>query len=98
MKIRLIIGLYLGLIGCRLPAALGFQQPSQPALTNYDVRAASQPAAPDANQELAAAALKARVPALRFEKDKLLGVPRLVSASRGFLTGPNGRGKAVTPG
>src|ERR1041384_737872 len=96
MKIRSIAVLCLGLRGCHLPVARGFQTPTEPALPNYDARAATA-AAPDAQQESAASALKARVPRAQFDRDRLLGVPRLVTASRGFLTGPDGRGKGVSP-
>src|SRR5205814_6556233 len=39
----------------------------------------------------AEAALKASMPDLHVSLDKVLGTPRLVAASRGFLTGPGGR-------
>src|SRR5580765_6773086 len=97
MKIRFITVTCLGLLGCLLPAARGFQTPVQPALPNYDVRASTEAAAPDAKEAQAATSLKARVPAAQIVRDNLLGVPKLISASRGFLTGPNGKGKAVTP-
>src|SRR5207248_3420041 len=37
-----------------------------------------------------------RVPELKITSDKVLGTPRLISARRGFLTGAQGQGGAVT--
>jgi len=98
MKIRFLIIASLGLVFGQSPDASGFISPAKPALPNYDKRAeatsvAAVAASPE--QERAAALLKSRVPNLRISKDQILGTPRLVSASRGFLTGPNGEGKGL---
>lgn len=94
MKIRFIIATCFGLAACQSPNAWSFQTPAQAELPNYDKRADAV-AAPTANERQAAAELKARVPGVKIERDKILGVPRLISAQRGFLSGVNGKGRAV---
>lgn len=44
----------------------------------------------------AEAALVDRVPEARVSRDRVLGTPRLVTATRGFLTGPQGEGSAIS--
>src|SRR2546430_80869 len=95
MKIRFLIGTCLGLTGCLVPCAMAFQKPALPSLPNYDKRAIAEPAAPDANQQQAADLLNARLPGVKIDRDRILGAPRLISAPREFLTGPNGQGQAV---
>ena len=98
MKNRLLMVASLGLFFCQLPAASGVNSPAKPALPNYDKRtqAPSAPAlAANPRQEQAAALLKTRVPNLSISQDQILGTPGLVSASRGFLTGPDGDGKGL---
>ena len=97
MKIRFIAVTCLGLLGCFLPAVQGFQRPGHPPLTNYDSRVATAAAKPSAAVDQAAATLKNSLPGVQIAWDELLGAPRLISASRGFLTGPSGIGKAVSP-
>ena len=48
-------------------------------------------------QNRAAAQLQLRVPGVKIERDAILGMPRLISAPRGFLTGTQGKGKSVEP-
>ena len=87
----------------------GVIKPSEPAgLPDYDIRTTVStpsvptssptmaPTAPDANRTQAEARLKELVPDVKVDRDKLLGVPRLISARRGFLSGPNGIGKGVS--
>src|SRR5262249_28047308 len=71
-----------------------FQPPVLLTLPNYDKRVALEPTRPDANQEKAASELNSRFPGVRVSWDRALGVPRLIAAQRGFLTGPAGAGQA----
>ncbi|MEO8428937.1 MAG: M36 family metallopeptidase, partial [Verrucomicrobiota bacterium] len=48
-------------------------------------------------QAKAEADLKSRVQGLKIERDPILGMPKFISATRGFLTGPEGKGAALTP-
>ncbi len=79
-----------------LPA---FQEPAEPSLPNLDRRreAASPGPRLDANQAAAAAQLKARVPGLQIDLDDLLGTPKRIASRSGFLSGPKGQGKGVSP-
>ncbi|HEX5218915.1 MAG TPA: M36 family metallopeptidase [Verrucomicrobiae bacterium] len=88
----------------------GVIKPSEPTgLADYDVRATvatsslpsssspmAAPSAAEANRIQAEARLKELVPGAKVERDKLLGVPRLISARRGFLSGPNSAGKGLS--
>ncbi|HNU50064.1 MAG TPA: M36 family metallopeptidase [Verrucomicrobiota bacterium] len=47
-------------------------------------------------QAQAAALLQQRLPTAAVDRDPLLGTPRMVRATRGFLTGPAGRGAALS--
>ncbi|HEX8295097.1 MAG TPA: M36 family metallopeptidase, partial [Chthoniobacteraceae bacterium] len=42
-------------------------------------------------------ALRTRHPGVQMERDSLTGAPKFIRARRGFLTGPNGEGLAVSP-
>lgn len=94
--IALVVG--CGLIASRASGAVG--SPDSAGLPNYDVRAtattASLLAVPDAGRAQAEARLKELVPGAKVDRDKILGVPRLISAPRGYLSGPNGSGKGVS--
>ena len=103
MNIRLLIGVGLGLVAVLSPNALAFQTSHDSRLPNYDARKATGDSLAGANaqpnllQSQAGAALSARVPGLRLSQDGLLGTPRLVSASRGFLTAAGGAGGGLSP-
>src|SRR5439155_14782333 len=93
MNIRFFIAANVGLIFFQLTEAWGFLPPGRSPLPNFDKRqVASVTARPDAGAQQAEAALKARIPELRVSRDAILGTPRLVSTSHGFLTGPGGSG------
>src|ERR1041385_4946098 len=71
------------------------------ALPNYDKRADAgdrAPAVPDLVHRASAAQLQARLPAVKVDRDPLLGTPHWIMASDGFLTGPDGEGRGVTAG
>lgn len=71
--------------------------PQRASLANYDKRNADSGTVAVTPTQLAAeSALKASVPGLRLSRDKVLGTPRLVAASEGFLSGPGGQGKALS--
>jgi len=102
MKNRILITTCLGLVFCPLAQVMGFGPPAKPALPNFDRRAAA-PAARQATAastngqpDQAGAVLKARIPGVQIKRDELLGMPRQIMAARGFLTGPGGRGLAVS--
>ena len=77
------------------PSASGFKKPELAELPNFDRR---EPAGPDlaaAAREQAAARIKAAVPGVKIERDALLGTPKIISSTRGFLSGPDGAGGGV---
>jgi uncharacterized repeat protein (TIGR01451 family) len=41
--------------------------------------------------------LKSQVPGLRIEQDEIRASPKHIASTRGFLTGPKGEGKSVSP-
>src|SRR5262249_33340503 len=74
---------------------------SNEPLPNYDKRKLAPQAlvaAPNPDKEAARAAIEARVPEVKISTDKVLGTPRMITARRGFLTGPQGQGGAVSEG
>src|ERR1051326_4881271 len=93
MKIRYWItaGLWIITLGsfsvCTAPP------PKRSSPPNYGKRSGAVTVDPDADQQAAEATLKSRVDGLKISRDTILGTPRLISASRGFLTGVGGRGK-----
>lgn len=83
-----------------LPQAWAVLPTSHQPLPNYDKRKQAPVAAiaaPNAAKANARSVLQSRVPDLQLTADKVLGTPRLVSAQRGYLTGPQGRGGAISP-
>jgi len=96
MKNQSRIAITAGLIALGLANAWAVVPPAQPSLPNIDKRTALTAAAqPNAVAQQAETALRARVPDLLLSRDRLLGTPRWVSASHGFLSGPGGAGKAL---
>src|SRR5207253_525947 len=67
--------------------------PQRPMLPDFDKR---NPRPPMAAQKAAAQYLTSLLPQARVDFEPLLGTPKLVSVSEGFLTGVNGIGKAVS--
>ena len=89
---------FLALLFLLAPAARAFDRPAYGELPNFDRRrTAEHDKAPRAEQAAATDKLKARVPGLRLEAHERLGMPKFVGADRGFLSGPNGEGQAITP-
>ncbi len=82
----------LFLLSSLLEAAVA---PSRAPMQNLDVRQPGRAKAAPA--EVAAEnALRAKAPEMAIERDAIVGAPRLISAKRGFLTGDNGQGVAVS--
>ena len=73
--------------------------PSQPRLPNLDKRQDGAAKEQRLSEAGAAAAdrLRARVPHLRIDLDEVLGTPKLVGSPDGFLSGPNGEGRGISP-
>src|SRR6266850_1528623 len=69
-----------------------FRSPERAPLPDFDQRTAAAAGVADLAQQQAVDQLKTRVPTLQFSRDRLLGTPRLVSASSGFLSAPNSGG------
>src|SRR2546421_3921237 len=96
MKIRFLFLAGIVWTAFQFENARGVLPPARPSLPNFDRRnAAAVAPAPDANAQQAEAVLKSRVRGLNILRDRILGTPRLVTAARGFLTGPGGGGKAL---
>src|SRR6266702_5333706 len=78
---------------------LSFGPPSQPRLPNFDKRQDGAAKEKRLSEAGAAAAdqLRARVPHLRIDLDEVLGTPKLVGSPDGFLSGPNGEGRGISP-
>ncbi len=79
--------------------AHSFAPPSQPRLPNFDKRQDGAAKEQRLSEAGAAAAerLRARVPRLRIDLDEVLGTPKLVGSPDGFLSGPNGEGRGISP-
>jgi hypothetical protein len=97
MKIRYLTAFLLVLAAIYSRSALGVLPPSDTPLPNLDKRTAvGLNSAVIARQDEAIASLRAKVPSAQYRRKPGLGTSVFVSASRGFLTGPNGAGKAVS--
>ena len=99
---RLIVrtGALLTLLALVL-AARAVDEPERPPLPNLDQRDLAAAKAPPAQAEplvqaAAVSRLQARVPGAKVERDALLGTPKFICSTTGFLTGPNGEGKGVS--
>jgi fungalysin metallopeptidase (M36)/List-Bact-rpt repeat protein/fungalysin/thermolysin propeptide len=91
-------GCMLFALACLSQARAVLPASHQP-LPNYDKRkqaAVPAIAVPNTAQAQAGSLLQSRVPELTLTTDRILGTPRLVSAKRGFLTGPRGQGGAIS--
>ena len=77
--------------------ALAFRAPDRAPLPNLDNRLAAAAFRPKAAQVQAAAAGKLRsvLPGAKIDFDEVTGAAKFVTSTEGFLTGPNGSGKAV---
>ncbi len=72
--------------------------PGTPHLPNFDKRkdrAISAPGQPDA-KTAGAAALQVRIPTARVAFDEIVGSPKLIDATDGFLSGPDGQGRGIS--
>src|SRR6266581_534561 len=71
-------------------------EPSRPALTNFDVRQSKVVLRVPEERRAAAARLRQRLPQVQIDFHEITGSPRRITAADGFLTGPNGVGRAVS--
>src|SRR6058998_1915746 len=78
--------------------AFAVVEPSRPALRNFDVRQKEVVLRVPAERREAAAKLRERLPQAQIDFHEITGSPKRVAATDGFLTGPNGIGRAVSEG
>src|SRR5205809_7338164 len=71
-------------------------EPSRPALTNFDVRQSKVVLPVPEERRAAAARLRQRLPQSQLGFHEITGSPKWIAAADGFLTGPNGVGRAVS--
>ncbi|HEY6167430.1 MAG TPA: hypothetical protein VI454_05285, partial [Verrucomicrobiae bacterium] len=91
---RLALG---GLLFVSMPAAWAFRHADHEELPNFEKRVPAAPtAAESAAKENAAAELGRRVAGVKVHTDSILGVPRWVGSTEGFLSGPKGMGKGIS--
>ncbi len=102
MKARFLIVPGSALMALISVCVQAYRLPNQGALPNFDKRTvatntttAQTSFAPSAVQQ-AVAMLQSRVPGIKIDRDRILDSPRRIAAPRGFLTGPGGRGKALS--
>ena len=103
MKTRFVVAVLIGLSAVNVPLAKALVTPAEKSLTNFDKREASATMTKSSLSGVAGAtrmkaleSLQNQIPQVRVAEDAILGSARFISASRGFLTGPSGSGKAVT--
>jgi len=102
MKMRIIVTALSVGVAAQLIGAWAFVAPGRAPLPNFDVRkpavtaASTSRAATPANQTAALAHLQELVPNVTVSRDVTIGMPRLVTSSSGFLTGPDGHGGAIS--
>jgi hypothetical protein len=108
MKMRTLTIVCVGGAVAGLWSGQAFNPPAIPPLPDYDQRTAALAQAASAlpgqtrlgafspAQQQAVAALQQRVSSLSVEPDRIIGAPRLIASTEGFLTGPGGQGGAVS--
>lgn len=99
MKIRFLVTAALAFSMGHAPAVFGVTGGQSGMLANYDARESMPVKAalsPKPGQRAAEAALKQLVPGLEVSRNTLIGTPRFISARNGFLTGPQGTGRALS--
>src|SRR5215211_4661246 len=95
---RFRAGLYAWIAAAVAVPAMAIMPNKTPPLPNFDRRAEKPdraPAVPEASYSAAAARLATRVPRVIVTQDEITGTPKWIASPGGFLTGPNGQGKAV---
>ena len=91
---KIVAGL-LVLVNC-IPNARAFRQPNTPQLPNFDRRTAAT-AEPLPAASAAAKGLTSRVPGLKVDFDEHTGTPKWIQTGEGFLSGPAGSGRGISP-
>ncbi len=78
---------------------LAFKEPAHAELPDFDKRQdiARHPAPLAGERADAAARLRTRLPKVHIALDKITGAPKHIAATEGFLSGPRGEGRAVSP-
>jgi len=79
------------------PCARAFWAPAGIELPNFDKRAIGADRAAALDHEAAVSTLKTRVPGLQVYFDERVGTPKWIVGERGFLSGPNAIGLAISP-
>ena len=80
-----------------VPVAFAQLRPAQPVQPDFDHRSPAANASRDfAPRQIGGARLQSQLPSVAVDFDPLLGSPKFVRDLHGFLTGPNGVGKAVS--
>src|SRR5262245_22626399 len=96
---RAILGriLLVGLPFLAFPLGAQVRPTHRPDLPNFDNRTpAAKSAAETAQRNQGKSHLTALLPEAVVDLDPLVGTPKLIRARDGFLSGPNGRGRAVS--
>ncbi|EEF63422.1 M36 family metallopeptidase [Pedosphaera parvula] len=91
-----LIGVFmlLSLLPC-----LAFLPDSQTELANFDKRLEStaKPAKAPTRQNQAIAEFNTRLPDVNIQLDEILQTPKWISSTKGFLSGPDGKGRTISP-
>lgn len=96
--LHLFLPLYWGMVlfFCS-PTAWAFKEPAHSAIPDLDKRREQGAKAEWPAAKIAAAEkLKARLPKVRIDLDEVVGSPKMVSSTEGYLSGPNGEGRAIS--
>src|ERR1051325_9696108 len=96
-RIVAAVGLCLLLSGGA--TVFAFRAPANRSISHYDKRWADHPKAPELSPDKQAGAdhLHQLVPGASPQLDRIRHAPNFVADPNGFLTGPNGQGKGVSP-
>jgi uncharacterized repeat protein (TIGR01451 family) len=78
-----------------LPEARAFKQPGHETPANFDRRQLRPNPTLSPERSAALAQLRERLPQLQIDFDEIRGTPKRIAAADGFLSGPNGQGRAL---
>src|SRR5262245_2981688 len=95
MKISRLTVVAVVVIGA-VSEAFALVEPTRPALANFDARQRELVRPPRGEQRQAASKLREQAPQAQIDFDEITGSPKRIASATGFLTGPNGVGRAVS--
>src|SRR3954469_15483785 len=94
---RVLLFSFIALSIALAPAVKAFRAPARAPLPNFDKREKLARTKITPGQSEAADRLKLRIHGAQVDIDPITGSPKFVASPHGFLSGPEGRGRGISP-